>query len=461
MRGPWKPCLQVWCGPCYIPLDNAEFPIALPTNEDGLVNEEEKGSKRYLEARSGDNLCSPFQCDTCHFRNLMQREAQPNLAQDLRILKCIRRANLDALWSLEPRTVSRTLAECKRGLDIAGSLGFRNNLFPQMGPFPLDDSFGMGVAIVILQISLNPGKYDKHVQFGTIRKFRSAFSNVFHASIQGHDATVMAKDTRKLMVTKCPTYGVWFEKFMKGCHKRMGEIVRPDRALSTAILLEILRLLNMEWNDYPHRRMAISAEGAFYVIAFSCALRGEELPLVDLYGVMKHWEQGITSNPPHIVIAILGRFKGEIGENYHLLPIVTITSSGIDNKLWIGRLLDEYSKLNISNGPLFRNKAGSKIRAIDYETQFFDRLESIQLFRPDLIPSTDNVSEEYGIYRSFRRGSTSEATNRGLPPDVIDANNRWRKFHKAGASRPSLSMREHYADIRLTLNQSLRYSSIL
>ncbi len=104
---------------------------------------------------------------------------------------------------------------------------------------------------------------------------------------------------------------------------------------------------------------------------------------------------------------------------------------------------------------------GLKIRAIDFEPQFFDRLESIQSLRPDLIPPTDNVSEEYGIYRSFRRGSTSAATNNGLPPEVIEANNRWRKFHQAGASRPSLSMREHYADIRLTLNQSLRYSSLL
>jgi len=227
---------------------------------------------------------------------------------------------------------------------------------------------------------LNPGKYDKHVQFRTIRKFRSAFSNVYHASIQGHDATIMAKDTKKLMVTKCPTYGLWLEKFMKGCQKRMGEIVRPDRALSTTILLEILQALNSEWNNFPHQRMEIAAEGAFYVISFSCALRGEELPLVDLHGILKHWEQSTSSEPPHIVIAILGRFKGEIGENYHLLPIVTVTSSRIENKLWIGRLLDEYAKMNISSGPLFRNKRGFKIRAIDFEPQFFDRLESIQLF---------------------------------------------------------------------------------
>jgi hypothetical protein len=52
--------------PCYVPVDNHEFPITLPVNKDGIVNEEEKTSKRYYEARNGDNLLTPFQCDTCH-----------------------------------------------------------------------------------------------------------------------------------------------------------------------------------------------------------------------------------------------------------------------------------------------------------------------------------------------------------------------------------------------------------
>jgi hypothetical protein len=162
------------------------------------------------------------------------------------------------------------------------------------------------------------------------------------------------------------------------------------------------------------------------------------------------------------VIALLGRFKGELGENYYLLPIVTVTSSGINNWLWIGRLLDEYKKLNINSGPLFRNKMemGARLEAEEYEPRFFDCLEQVQATRPVLIPSTDDIPEEYGIYWSFRWGSTLEATNKGLAPDILDANNQWRKFNKARASRPSLSMREYYADIQLMLNQSLKYSAI-
>jgi hypothetical protein len=90
----------------------------------------------------------------------MGRDPQPILAQDVQVLKCIRRANLDSFWASEPRTVSRTLAECKRGAIIAADLGFEKKLFKPMGPYPLEDSFGMGAAIVMLMLSLNPGKND-------------------------------------------------------------------------------------------------------------------------------------------------------------------------------------------------------------------------------------------------------------------------------------------------------------
>jgi hypothetical protein len=45
--------------------------------------------KRFLEARDGDNLTTPFQCDVCHFVNIMGREPVEGLASDLRLLKCI------------------------------------------------------------------------------------------------------------------------------------------------------------------------------------------------------------------------------------------------------------------------------------------------------------------------------------------------------------------------------------
>ncbi len=92
------------------------------------MSEEDLNSLRFVEARNGDNLITAFQCDTCHLRNLMGRDPESMLAQDLRVLKCLRRASLDALWSVEPKTVSRNLAECWRGAVIAAGLGFKDKL---------------------------------------------------------------------------------------------------------------------------------------------------------------------------------------------------------------------------------------------------------------------------------------------------------------------------------------------
>ena len=181
-----------------------------------MANEEDE--KRYVEGRNGDHLVTPFQCDLCHFRNMTGRDPVPNLPQDIRLEKLIRRANLDALWSREPSTVSSVLLLSRQGIATAKALGIQKALYRPMGPFPLEDTFGMAAAVVMLHQSLKPGKYDRNVQFGTVCKFRSSFSNVYQASAEGHQAMVMAKDTRKLAVTKCPTYGEFFERFVKGLH---------------------------------------------------------------------------------------------------------------------------------------------------------------------------------------------------------------------------------------------------
>lgn len=56
----------------------------------------------------------------------------------------------------EPGTISGVLSEAKRGLAIASSLRFGHSVFRPRGSFPVLDMMGMGVAIVMLQRSLNP-----------------------------------------------------------------------------------------------------------------------------------------------------------------------------------------------------------------------------------------------------------------------------------------------------------------
>jgi hypothetical protein len=137
---------KVWCGQCYIPLDEGEFPIAKPQDKEGIEMVEEEDERRYVEGRDGDNLVTSFQCDLC-----TKRDPVENLPQDVKLLKLIQQANLDALWSREPSTVSSTLALSRQGIAVAGMLGIKEALYQPMGPFPVDDSFGMAAAVVMLQ----------------------------------------------------------------------------------------------------------------------------------------------------------------------------------------------------------------------------------------------------------------------------------------------------------------------
>lgn len=192
---------------------------------------------------------------------------------------------------------------------------------------------------------------------------------MYQSSSEGQDAMVMTKDTRKVMVIKCPTFG----SFLSSLSKRMGEVIKQDKTLAVDILKEIFVSLDEEWNENTSNKMRVAMEGCFYFIAYCCTLRGEEVPMVDLYGITKHWKEG------HVVVALLGCFKGGTGESYHLMPIVDVTSRGLEPRKWIGHLIHEYKMKGIKHGPLsFRSSLGHRARAGDVEDKFFERLEMIK-----------------------------------------------------------------------------------
>ena len=62
-----------------------------------------KGRKQnpndFLEARNGDHLLTPFECDLCIFRKLRKQSPIQNNAKDKLLLLMIRQMNLDAFWS--------------------------------------------------------------------------------------------------------------------------------------------------------------------------------------------------------------------------------------------------------------------------------------------------------------------------------------------------------------------------
>ena len=80
---------------------------------------------------------------------------------------------------------------------------------------------------------------------------------------------------------------------------------------------------------------------------------------------------------------------------------------------------------------------------------------------PALIPANVYPLVDMRLWRSGRRGSTTEVTNQALDQVAIDMNNRWRKRERAKGGDPSMGMRELYTQIEHALLTFLRYSQCL
>lgn len=102
LPGCWKACKQVLCGVCYISHALDRFPRHEPTDKEGFSWKPEEEKLRYTRGRDGDFLLTPFQCDLCVFHNVQLRDPVGGSLQDVMLLCCIRRINLDAVWGESP-----------------------------------------------------------------------------------------------------------------------------------------------------------------------------------------------------------------------------------------------------------------------------------------------------------------------------------------------------------------------
>jgi hypothetical protein len=84
----------------------------------------------------------------------------------------------------------------------------------------------------------------------------------------------MAYETQKLITTPCPTYGYWYQRFSLGMHKRMGDVVRSDYAVTSQIVKELLDQLDSEWESSinERERKRIADLGFLISAGFLCGL---------------------------------------------------------------------------------------------------------------------------------------------------------------------------------------------
>jgi hypothetical protein len=427
-----------------------------------LVNEEDKTS--FLRARVGDHVVCPFQCELCHFRNMQGRSPmkRTGVLNDAETIDLIRRANLDAFWSREPTTIGHNLSKVNRVLQISHELGLDKPPVPRLGPWPVEDKFGMGAAVVLLKHSLDPGLTETSVQYNTLQKMKSAFVNLYHASVENQGSAIVGgRDGKQFVSMDASVYSDFFGRFQAGMHNRMGDRVVQDFGLSRGSMQKFQEVVEGEWIQAGvgrERKMEIAQLAVFVMVGYARALRGEEIPKLEITGLLKHFAEGDNTTPKYVMLSLAGRFKQEDGERQHCLPVAAVTESGLRIRDWIRRLLELKVRGGQTRGLLFRRKHRSPAKLADFDEPLIERLAWIQETTEGLIPMTVDLWEVVGCRRSMRRGATTEALDVEVDASWIDANNGWRKFERAKGKMPSMAMRQQYAEMLQSLKHELNFS---
>ena len=82
---------------------------------------------------------------------------------------------------------------------------------------------------------------------------------------------------------------------------------------------------------------------------------------------------------PHLLVTVMGRFKGEDGDRIYLLPLVNLTSSGIRIRMWLERLVALFKEEGKTNSPDLCDIEGCMLSTAAVEIKFHQVLEDIQI----------------------------------------------------------------------------------
>jgi len=175
-------CRYSCCVKCYQDDQSLGFQVYRALIDESTVYRRKKEKEfQYLRARAGDWAITPFQCEQCWFVNLHNRLPLLDSPADKSAMRVIRRANIDMFWSRESRTMAGEVGYLKELIRRARETN-RPVSLEKFTPWPLADNEGMGLAMSMLEKSLEKGSINKkYIQFHTLRKLRSAASNVYAA----------------------------------------------------------------------------------------------------------------------------------------------------------------------------------------------------------------------------------------------------------------------------------------
>jgi len=399
----------------------------------------------------------PFECDLCSFRNVSGRDPEFGNRKDLFTLTAIRRVSLDVMWAREPGTVAGNWARARADYTmVCNHLSLEaGTLLPRLGNPKLEDRVGMAVALA--------GRNSSSIQVDTMRRTQTWYGNAHDVGSGYSCQTVVGLDQKKQYLSTSHTFGRWFSQFMRGARLRMGMVRRQNKALTSLLLLGVCAAGEEAWRQSPSKedRRAIEDTVCFMLIAFGAGLRGEEVPLVSLEGLLTFWMLTRAEPERNMMIPLKGRFKGEVDSRWHVVPISDQCRSNIPFRLWMERIV--YRRVTLEGrekGWLFESQPDTRAKFGCYDPLFRSLIAKARDKNPMLVPGVVE-GMDFSLWRSPRRGAVLETTNHGVDSKVIELINRWRKKEAAKGSEPGLPMRQVYTQVRNTLTVMLEFSRAL
>jgi hypothetical protein len=181
--------------------------------------------------------------------------------------------------------------------------------------------------------------------------------------------------------------------------------------------------------------------------------------LLDIDGLRRHRQPEASD---HVIIALLGKIKGEHHDLAHLVPCVPITGSGIDVRRSLERLIELKESQGFRDGPAISDVTGHLYKTRDINDCFQEVLEDLYSTQHELFPThiltVQMIRERYQVFQTYRKSSDSRALVMGVSSNDVDVVNRWQAVEAAKGTRPGRSMRQYYAAVHLLMPSFLRYT---
>ena len=272
-----------------------------------------------------------------------------------------------------------------------------------------------------------------------------------------------AYEKNKLWISAAPTHSFWFNRFIVGVHRRVGDFRKQDEPITVEILHAVDLILEREWSyvkrnltEHMVRAKKISEMGVWYNGGFCMSARGEEMPLIEFAGSAESLKHLSNSKEPYYCLVVTGKTKGARLSGHKIkVPIVAVSQgTNIRGGRWIRRLVYLKQNLKEGKGRLFQRSLDPP-RLSEFEDDFYGLLEKVQE-ETELIDKDRNVREDFGILRSLRKGATAHAKNMKVEETDINSFNRWGSEIRSGSTLPRLDMINTYANWDALLPSLLR-----